>query len=79
MYTFIEKGIRKCLSQYMKGQAKVNNKFMDSFNKTQSSNYLMYLDSNNLYGWTRSQNIPEKGFTFINISDNLKENNTSDY
>ena len=26
-----------------------------------------------------SQNLPKKGFKFINIPDYLKENNTSDY
>ena len=79
MYTFIEKGIRSGVSQCIKRYAKANNKYMKNFDKTKPSNYLMYLDANNLYGWAMSQQLPEKDFTFINIPENLKENNSLDY
>ena len=44
----------------MKRYSIANNKYMKNFNETHSSNQLIYLDANILYGWTMSQNLPEK-------------------
>ena len=76
--SFIQRKIRGGISQYVKRYVKANNKYMKTFDKTKSSNYLMYLDSNNLYGWGIFQNLQEEDFKFINIPDHLKENKISD-
>ena len=35
-----------------------NNKYMDTYDADKESNYLMYLDANNLYGWAMVQVYP---------------------
>jgi hypothetical protein len=49
-----------------------NNKYMENYDKTKDSNYLMYLDANNLYGWAMSQNLPYDEVK-INNDINIKQ------
>ena len=35
-----------------------NNKYMDTYDADKESNYLMYLDANNLHGWAMVQSLP---------------------
>ncbi|XP_071055058.1 uncharacterized protein [Onthophagus taurus] len=83
---FIKKGIRGGISFCGHRHAKGNNKYMadGTFNTDLPSNYLMYWDANNLYGWAMSQYMPVNefvwldaaqigSFEFRNVSD------TSDY
>jgi hypothetical protein len=43
-----------------------NNKYVDNFNKDKPSNYLMYWDANNLYGWAMRQYLPHGNLQFDN-------------
>ena len=45
---------------------KANNKYMgDSFNLSEPSKYIQYLDANNLYGWAMSRLLPTHGFKWM--------------
>ncbi|XP_042912167.1 uncharacterized protein [Parasteatoda tepidariorum] len=85
MLLFIEKGVRGGISQCSHRYAIANNKFLsDQYDKNLSSNYLLYIDANNLYGWAQSQYIPLKGYKWVNnktIEEILKipDDNTIGY
>ena len=64
-FLFIEKGVRGGVSYISKRYAKVNNKYMNNYDSKQPSNYITYLDANNLYGWAMSQNLPTGGFKWL--------------
>lgn len=65
MHLFIEKGIRGGLVQSVKRYSKANNKYLDDYDSSQESNYIMYLDANNLYGWAMIQKLPYKDFEWV--------------
>ena len=83
MFQFIEKGMRGGISYIANRYGKGNNKYIKSYDKTKPSKYIMYLDSNNLYGWAMSQYLPTCSFRWmtdkqINNIDLAKYNENSE-
>ena len=56
----VEEGIRGKICEAI--HAKANNKYMNNYDKSIESSYLMYLDANNLYRWAVSQKITSTWF-----------------
>ena len=66
MYLMVEAGIRGGISTITKRYAKSNNPYMKAdYNPNEKTNYIMYLDANNLYGWSMSQPLPVDGFEWL--------------
>ena len=49
MYLFIEKGLRGGISYIAKRYSQLNNKYMKNYDLTKPSEFILYLDMNNLY------------------------------
>ena len=62
MYLFVEKGLRGGISYIANRYRRANNKYIEGYDPTERSKYLVYLDANNQYGWTMSQYLPKGGF-----------------
>ena len=75
---FVEKGIRGGLSQCSNRYGRANNKYMDNYNPSEPSKYLMYLDINNMYGWAMCEPLPYSGFQWLEKCENFNFENIPD-
>ena len=79
MLLMVEKGTRGRICQAIHRYAKANNKYMKNYNKDIISSYLMYLDANNLYGWTMSQKLLMNGFKWVKNLSQFNESFIENY
>ena len=69
MLLMFECGIRGGITQSVHRYAAANNPYMEEYDSNKPTNYLQYLDANNLYGWAMSQPLPTGGFRWINCDN----------
>ena len=69
MLLMFEQGIRGGITQSVHRYASANNPYMEEYDSSRPTNYLQYLDANNLYGWAMSQALPTGEFRWINCKD----------
>ena len=62
MLLMVEKVIRGGIFQAIYRYAKASNKYINNYDKSIESSYLMYLDASNFYGWAISPKLPINGF-----------------
>ena len=75
MLLMFERGIRGGITQSVHKWANANNPYMGcKYDPLRPTNYLQYLDANNLYGWAMSQPLPVGNFRWINVND-IEEDN----
>ena len=65
MLLIVEEGIRGGICHSIQRYAKVNNKYMKSYNNNEESSYIQYLDADNLYDWAMSKKLPVNGFKWL--------------
>ena len=51
---------------------------MKNYDPTKLSKYIKYLDKNNLYGWTMSDQLPYGGFKWLRNVDKFDVNSVSE-
>ena len=69
MYMMIENGIRGGISTVMKRHAESNHKYLSNYDKSKVSQFIEYLDANNLYGWAMSQKLPVRDFRWMDTNE----------
>ena len=57
MLLMVQKGIRGGICHAIHRYEKVNNRYMENYNKNKKSSYIQYLGKNNLHWWAMSQNV----------------------
>ena len=65
MLNLFEKGIRGRMCQASYRYVKANNKYMTNYDKNKESSFLIYDDTNNLYGWSMCKNLPADNFKWV--------------
>ena len=65
---FFERGVRGVVCQNNKRFARENNKDVPNFDPSKPTSYIIYLDSNNLYGRSMCQYLPHGDFEWVDAS-----------
>lgn len=66
-------GIRGGISQCSKRYMTANNKYMETYNENEESSYIIYVDCNNLYGYSMMQHLPIDGFQWVDQEFNVEQ------
>ncbi|MCG7869684.1 MAG: DNA polymerase, partial [Candidatus Thiodiazotropha taylori] len=65
----VESGIRGGISQISNRYEKANNPYLEDYDPSKASTYLLDLDANNLYGWAMVHKLPVRDFDFMDKRD----------
>lgn len=69
---FIERALRGGICQCSHRYCKANNKYIeDEYEPDKPSNYLMYFDVNNLYGWAMAEALPISNYSWYGDDNEL--------
>ena len=66
MLLMIESGIRRGIATISHRHSKANNEYMGTeFDPVEETEFISYLDVNNLYGWAMSKQLPTSAFKWM--------------
>ena len=65
MYHFIEDSIRDGISMITTRYAQAKSHTLPGYDASRPHRHLIYLDANNVYGWSMTQPLPTGGFRFL--------------
>ena len=68
-----QKGIRVRICHPIHRYEKVDNKYMNGYDKNQESSYLKYWNANKLYGWAMSQRLLLSSFKWVEEMSRFNE------
>ena len=68
MFLTFEEDIRVGICNKVHSYAEADNKYMKNYDKNKESSFLLYVDANNLYGWTMTKKFQVDRFKWV---DNL--------
>src|SRR5690606_17910047 len=72
MYLFIENSVRGGLCQQVVKHVRANNPSCSDYNPSEPKSHILYIDTNNLYGFAMSQKLPMRNFRWVTVdSDTL--------
>jgi len=69
MYLMIESAMRGGIPTISNRHAKANNLHVEGYDPTKPTQYIAYLDANNLYGAAQSELLPVCGFSFLSADE----------
>ena len=79
MLLMVEEEIRGGICHSIHRYAKVNNKYMEHYNKNEKSSYIQYLDANNLYDWAMPQKLLVNNFKWVEDTSKINEEFIKNY
>ena len=79
MLLMVEEGIRGGICHAIQRYAKVNNKYMNNYDKKKKPSYIQYLEANNLYGKAMTEKLPVRGFKWVDDISKIDEDFVKDY
>jgi hypothetical protein len=70
MFTMIHQNLRGGVAMTSQRHGDANNKYMkEHYDPSKPSKYVMYIDANNLCGWSLSQPLPDSKFEWLQESE----------
>ena len=69
MYLFFKNGMREGVSHMSQIYSKVSKKYLTLYDPKQELHHLLYLDTNNLYGYAMSEVLPTGRFKWIDHNE----------
>ena len=79
MLLMFEEGTRGGICQAVHRYVRANNKYMNNCDEDKELSYLVYVDANNLYGWSMCKKLPVSDFKWLDDLSKFTEDFIKNY